>query len=102
MPPSKKPNADVSEMVTRHDERITTILKSMEEKSMQNRSMADDIVDLKNQVADIKHTLAVMDKKLQSIDGVWARIFDYVWKLALAIIGGFILYMLNLQSPPLE
>lgn len=102
MPPSKKPSSDVSDMVTRHDERITTILKAMEEKSSQNKSMADDILDLKNEIKDIKHTLAVMDKKLQAVDGIWGKIFDNVWKIALMIIGATILYMLNLQAPPID
>jgi len=102
MPPSKKPTADVSDMVTRHDERITTILKSMEEKSTQQRSMADDILDLKHEIKDIKHTLETMDKKLQAVDGIWGKIFDNAWKIALMIIGSAILYFLNLQAPPID
>lgn len=102
MPPAKKTTTDVSDMVTRHDERITTIMRSLENHIEKNDNIDKDIIDLKNEIKDIKHTLDVMQRKLEAVDGIWVKIFDNVWKIALMVIGGAILYYLNLQSPPID
>jgi hypothetical protein len=102
MPPAKKTTSDVSDIVTRHDERIATIISSLENHTEKNESIDKDILDLKNEIKDIKHSLDVMQKKLEAVDGIWGRIFDSLWKIALMIIGGAILYFLNLQSPPID
>jgi len=100
MPPAKKTTSDVSDIVTRHDERITTIVKSLENHTEKNESIDKDILIINNEIKDIKHSLDVMQKKLEAVDGIWGRIFDSLWKIALMVIGGTILYFLNLQSPP--
>jgi DNA repair ATPase RecN len=80
------------EQVSRHDERIKSVVDDCE----LHKSALDDI---KKEIVDLKLSLESYKLKIDNINGFWSRIFDSGWKIAIMILGAFILYMLKLQSP---
>jgi len=63
--------------------------------------------DCRGEIQELKTKIHSFDLKQENItlrigshDGRWNKIFDSIWKFALMLIAGFILYKLGFQSPP--
>lgn len=66
-----------------------------------------DISDLEKDMHEFKERLRTFELKIESIatktlqhETRWSQIFDLIFKIALMLIGGFLLYKLGLSSPP--
>lgn len=63
--------------------------------------------ELRDNVHGLELKIPTLESKLDNLmirignhDNRWGKLLDAIWKLALMIIAGFILYKLGLQSPP--
>ena len=83
---------DLLEKLSRHDERINSLLNEKE-------NMHNKIDALYQSIQDLKLNIESYKLKLENMHGFWERIFDGGWKIGLMVLGAFILYMLKLQSP---
>jgi chromosome segregation ATPase len=79
------------EQVSRHDERIKSVCEDHE-------SVKSTIDEIKKEILDLKLNIESYKLKIENINGFWNRIFDSGWKIAIMILGAYILYMLKLQS----
>ena len=59
-----------------------------------------DFSELRNKAHALEIRFENIQMKLNNHDSRWNSIFDAVWKVALMIITGFILYKLGIQAPP--
>jgi len=82
---------EISNTVLRNDERLKSVLSEQE--------------NLKKQLLSLEERLQKSELKVESMaarigghDEKWKFIVDLVWKVALMIIAGYILYALGLQS----
>lgn len=67
---------------------------------MENYELADEIEKAQNKMHLMEIRLENLDHRIGSHDKSWSKIFDTIWKLALMLIAGFILYKLGIQAPP--
>mgnify|MGYP003336968182 FL=1 len=81
----------LSEQISRHDERIKALVEGGE-------NVASGLNELKKELTDLKISLESYKLQIENISSVWSRIFDAGWKIAIMVLGAFILYMLRLQS----
>lgn len=79
------------EQVSRHDERIKSVCED-------HASVKSTIDEVKKEILDLKLNIESYKLKIENINGFWNKIFDSGWKIAIMILGAYILYMLKLQS----
>lgn len=60
----------------------------------------EDVEDLEDKVHNLEVKLEMISLKLGTHDNRWFLMFDTVWKMALMLVAGYILYKLGLQAPP--
>ena len=102
MPPSKKPDDDIlrslQETAIRLDEKIKAILDKHDLFAKSDEKLDEKTEKLKNELQELRTTLNNLSDKLKFVGGIWEKIFDDAWKLALTVIGAAILYILGFQS----
>lgn len=81
----------VSGLVSRIDERVKILNTNQE-------SMIEDIKSIEDKVQVMEFKLEDTKNKLGKHDAFWDKIFDMIWKSALMVVAGYILYMLGLQA----
>lgn len=91
----------IRDLAARNDERIKLLIEKNEELTEENRKMEKEMAEFQNEMQTMTQQVSDLTAKMKKLDGIWERIFDTIWKIALMIIGGTILYFLGLQSPPL-
>jgi predicted nuclease with TOPRIM domain len=67
---------------------------------LSNEESRKDFSDLRNKAHALEIRFENIQTKLNNHDNRWNSIFDAIWKFALMIITGFILYKLGIQAPP--
>jgi hypothetical protein len=103
MPPPKNQKELIDSLIetaSRNDERIKSILEEQESFVTTHDKFRDDLKEISKECHDIKIKLESLTIKVDKSNNFWEKVFDNFWKLALMVIGGAILYFLNLQSPP--
>jgi 3-methyladenine DNA glycosylase/8-oxoguanine DNA glycosylase len=83
--------SQLSDTVLRNDERLKVVINEQE-----NIKKSFSSLEEKTQKLEIKVESASM--RIGSHDAKWSTIMDMVWKCALMIIAGYILYALGLQA----
>jgi methyl-accepting chemotaxis protein len=81
----------VSDLASRTDERVKIIFEGQE-------STKDLISSLQDKMKALEIKLENTNYRLGNHDARWSNIFDLVWKIALMVIAGYILYALGLQA----
>lgn len=81
----------ISDIVSRNDERLKVVVTEQDNIKKSLGSLED-----KTQKLEIKIESTTM--RLGSHDAKWSTIMDLVWKFALMIIAGYLLYALGLQA----
>lgn len=99
-PPDNGTPHTLRDLVSRNDERINMLLDKNDELEAQIDQLEADNTELKDELVKTKALLETLTKRVDKIDGLWEKIFDMFWKIALMVIGGAILYYMGLQSPP--
>jgi len=59
-----------------------------------------ELIELRSKVHSLEVKAENIQMRIGYHDHRWAQIFDFIWKLALMCIAGYILYKLGLQAPP--
>ena len=92
MPPKSQSQIvnGLSEQVSRHDERIKSLTEDGE-------NFTSNLNDLKKELTDLKISIESYKLQIENINGFWSKIFDSGWKIAIMVLGAYILYMLRLQ-----
>ena len=83
--------SQLSDTVLRNDERLKVVINEQE-----NIKKSFSSLEEKTQKLEIKVESASM--RIGSHDAKWSTIMDMVWKCALMIIAGYILYALGLKA----
>lgn len=82
---------NISDTVLRNDERLKIVINEQDSIKKGFASLEE-----KNHKLEIKVESTTM--RLGTHDAKWKAIMDLIWKFALMIIAGYILYALGLQS----
>jgi hypothetical protein len=82
---------EVSNTVLRNDERLKIVIKEQE-----NIKESFNIIEKRSHNLELK--LESMSMRLGNHDAKWSTIIDLIWRCALMIIAGYILYALGLQA----
>lgn len=81
----------VSDLASRNDERIKIINENQD-------SIKQSVNSLEEKLQKLEIKLENTSFRLGNHDARWSNIIDLIWKMALMVIAGYILYALGLQS----
>lgn len=88
----------LAELVTRCDERIRSLSESQRAFERRDESVESKLHDIKSELKDFEKKVDKISEKIKRSDGFWEMIFDGAWKVALAVIGAWIVYKLNIKG----
>jgi len=91
MPRQNLSLVQLSDTVLRNDERLKVVINEQE-----NIKKSFSELEEKTHKLEIKVESATM--RIGSHDAKWSTIMDLVWKMALMIVAGYVLYALGLQA----
>lgn len=92
-----KDSDDVLETVVRNDERLKLILETHRRLEKRDESLDKRIDKLSEDMQRLKTVVKELSERASVSDSRWGKVFDSAWKLGLTVLGGVILYMLNIK-----